>query len=133
MLDRKTTTYNFLDASQKDANGWPLEYSDLSHNVGKIEGRDMLVMGYDLTPKKAKAIVAEKFNIPVSDVEMVTHKHGGKMFFPSYHNQRKLYDNVYQLGAISTRRKDQKGSIMYGKLWVTATKKEIKTLEIVEY
>lgn len=93
------------------------EYIDLRTRIGKLD-QDRLTLAYGMTPKKAQGIVAAHFRLPVDDVEMVRHKHGGMMFFANYHRQTKLYKTVGQLGAVSTRRKWQKGTIFSGHLWV---------------
>ena len=54
----------------------------------------MLQVGYDFTPKKAAAAVASYYDIPVEDVVLLAHKHGGYMFFPNSHLQPELYKKV---------------------------------------
>lgn len=108
--------------SKEDVIGFIKSRTDFS-DIGKVD-KGMLKLGYDFSPKKALKQVAEYFNIPETDINMAKHKYGGTMFFASYHNQKELYKKFSQLGAVSPRRKEQKGTVFSGSLWVSVERED---------
>lgn len=93
------------------------EWADQKTSIGTVD-RDMLTLAYNMTPRKALLAVAAHFNLTEADIDMEKHKHGGHMFFLSYHSKKNTKKQCIQLGAVSPRRKWQKGTIFYGQLWV---------------
>ena len=132
MLSTLTSTYAFMEKENLDANGWPLYYSDLSHEVGKIthyqkytgnDGktyqRGMLTVGYEFTKAKAIAYLCGRHLVSKENISAERHKHGGTMF----------YIGSKHVGSVGPRRADQRNTIFSGDFWVTPSEEEFTTIE----
>jgi hypothetical protein len=93
--------------------------TDLNYQVGKILHDGQFIKGYNYTHTSALKEVAEYFNIDEAVIEVVDHASGGKMFFAMDHA-------MGPLGGLSARHDDVKGTILYGRLWISTSAGSLK-------